>query len=87
MKIFFEQRSKSIGMKEGDTFLILGKVMARLCKLLLPLLDYHSSIPVNHCGEKVLNSLSDANSNKIIALDHLLTGIGKCITDSCFHEI
>lgn len=76
-----------MGLKEGKIAGLLNPGFSLLCKLSLKLLNPYDDIPLDEVGRKVGSDLLGPYINKIVAPDHLFTGIGKCILEAFFMEI
>lgn len=73
-------------IKEGGTFELLKYGPAPRCKLSIYILNSRSEVPRNQFGRTFFSGVFDAYSDNIIAPDHLLAGIGKCVLETFFSE-
>lgn len=82
-----KQKSKRLVIKEGTTSDVLKHRFAPFIKLSAILLSAREFNPKTCWRKPVVCRIFHAHNNKIVALDHFLTGIGTCILELCFLEI
>lgn len=76
-----------LGMKEGASYDMLKPGFVVQFNHSAYFLSERSRIPVNWLGTKVVSGLMDEFNNNIIAPDHFLKGISKCVTEASVIEI